>query len=102
MSFACVPSFLSLHYTALHWPWETRDDAGKAPQVKDNLFNLAGRDIHVYRRMDEGIGWVMAALEPERLAAMREAWLAWNGTISAIPADATVSLGYSVKDMPQR
>ena len=46
-----APFFLSLHYTAPHWPWETRDDAEKAPTVKDNLFDLAGGNIHVYRRM---------------------------------------------------
>lgn len=28
------PFFLSLYYTALHWPWETRDDADKAPLIK--------------------------------------------------------------------
>jgi arylsulfatase A-like enzyme len=250
-----APFFLSLHYTAPHWPWETRDDAAKAPAVKDNLFDLSGGNIHTYRRMvhhmDEGIGWIMAALEkhgmadntlvvftsdnggerfsdnwplvggkmdlteggirvpwiahwpqgipvggvteqqcmtmdwsatmlaaagvaadprypldgvsllpvlrdagktfarplhwrmnhrgqralrdgdwkylqvdgneylfnipadereranqgkkePERLAAMRADWLAWNATMPPIPEDATVSLGYSVKDMPQR
>ena len=250
-----APFFLSLHYTAPHWPWETREDAAKAPAVKDNLFDLAGGNIHTYRRMihhmDEGIGWIMAALqkhgmadntlvvftsdnggerfsdnwplvggkmdlteggirvpwiahwpavvkaggasaqhcmtmdwsatmldaagaaadarypldgvsllpvlrdatssfrrplhwrmnhrgqralrdgdwkylqvdgneyvfnipadereranhakrEPERLAAMREAWQAWNASMPPIPDDATVSLGYSVKDMPQR
>jgi arylsulfatase A-like enzyme len=61
-----APFFLSLHYTAPHWPWETRDDADRAPAIKDNLFDLAGGNIHVYRRMihhmDEGIGWVMEAL----------------------------------------
>lgn len=250
-----APFFLSLHYTAPHWPWETRDDAAKAPAVKDNLFDLTGGNIHTYRRMihhmDEGIGWIMAALEkhgmadntlvvftsdnggerfsdnwplvggkmdlteggirvpwiahwpqgiaagsvseqhcmtmdwsatmldaagvpadprypldgvsllpvlrdpgktfarplhwrmnhrgqralrdgdwkylqvdgneylfnipadereranlarkePERLAAMREGWLAWNATMPPIPEDATVSLGYSIKDMPGR
>ena len=250
-----APFFLSLHYTAPHWPWETREDEAKAPTVKNNLFDLAGGNIHTYRRMihhmDEGIGWIMAALEkhgmadntlvvftsdnggerfsdnwplvggkmdlteggirvpwiahwpkligaggestqhcmtmdwaatmldaagvaanrqypldgvsllpvlrdatqtfarplhwrmnhrgqramrdgdwkylqvdgneylfnipadereranqahkqPERLAAMRDAWLAWNATMPPIPEDATVSLGYSVKDMPQR
>jgi arylsulfatase A-like enzyme len=60
------PFFLSLHYTAPHWPWETRDDAGLAQEVKDNLFHLHGGNIHTYRRMihhmDEGIGWVMQAL----------------------------------------
>lgn len=250
-----APFFLSLHYTAPHWPWETRDDAAKAPTIRDNLFDLASGNIHVYRRMihhmDEGIGWLMdalartgqlentlvvftsdnggerfsdnwplvggkmdlteggirvpwiahwpaviqpggvsrqlcmtmdwsatmlaaagaaahpdfpldgvsllpvlqgashgfarplfwrmnhrgqralrdgdwkylmvdgneylfdisadereranrAKLEPARLEAMRAAWLAWNDTMPAIPDDATISLGYSVKDMPQR
>jgi arylsulfatase A-like enzyme len=249
------PFLLSLHYTAPHWPWETRDDAHVAPDVAKNLFHLHGGDIHTYRRMihhmDEGIGKLMAALrehgleentlvvftsdnggerfsdswplvggkmdlteggirvpwiahwpaaipagtvstqhcmtmdwsatlleagggqphpdwpidgvsvldvlrdpsrrferplywrmnhrgqralregdwkylqvdgheylfniakdereranlatrEPERLERMRAQWLAWNETVPPIPADATVSLGYSAKDMPQR
>jgi arylsulfatase A-like enzyme len=61
-----APFFLSLHYTAPHWPWETRDDAATADEVKGNLFHLHGGNIHTYRRMihhmDEGIGWVMDAL----------------------------------------
>jgi arylsulfatase A-like enzyme len=250
-----APFFLSVHYTAPHWPWETRDDAALAEEVKENLFHLHGGNIHTYRRMiqqmDEGIGWIMDALrakgvadetlvvftsdnggerysdnwplvggkmdlteggirvpwiahwpnriapggvseqlcmtmdwsatmlaaagvacdaaypfdgvsllpvlddaghqfarplywrmnhrqqrahrsgrwkylrvdeheylfdvpadereranlahrEPERLAAMRADWEAWNATMPPIPADATVSLGYGVKDMPQR
>jgi arylsulfatase A-like enzyme len=250
-----TPFLLSLHYTAPHWPWETRDDAGLAPQVRDNLFHLDGGNVETYRRMirqmDEGIGALMAALrrlglerdtlvvftsdnggerfsdtwplvggkmdlteggirvpwiahwpatipagthsaqpcmtmdwsatmldaagvpadaaypldgvsmlpvlrhpsrtfgrplhwrmnhrgqralrdgswkylrvdevdylfdlsrdereranlakrEPQRLAAMRDAWEAWNATMPAIPEDAVVSLGYSTRDMPQR
>ena len=61
-----APFFLSLHYTAPHWPWETRDDAALAQEVMTNLFHLHGGNIHTYRRMihhmDEGIGWVMDAL----------------------------------------
>jgi arylsulfatase A-like enzyme len=61
-----APFFLSMHYTAPHWPWETRDDEALAQEVKDNLFHLHGGNIHSYRRMihhmDEGIGQVMAAL----------------------------------------
>ncbi|GAB7548431.1 sulfatase family protein [Cupriavidus sp. 8B] len=255
MSGQGAPFFLSLHYTAPHWPWETRDDAALAPQVSNNLFHLDGGNIHTYRRMighmDEGIGWLVRALrqlgqldntlivftsdnggerfsdnwplvggkmdlteggirvpwiahwpaviapggasaqhcmtmdwsatmldaagvqadagypldgvslmpllrdaahrfhrplhwrmnhrdqralrdgdwkylqvdgheylfdlsrdereranlakrEPQRLAAMREAWLAWNAGMPPIPQDATVSLGYSAADMPQR
>ena len=66
------PFFLSLHYTAPHWPWETRDDAARAPAIKDKLFDLASGNIHVYRRMihhmDEGIGRLLAALERLGLA----------------------------------
>ncbi|MDN4589321.1 twin-arginine translocation pathway signal protein [Xenophilus aerolatus] len=66
MAQSSAPFFLSLHYTAPHWPWETREDAERAPAVKDNLFDLAGGNIHVYRRMihhmDEGIGWIVEAL----------------------------------------
>lgn len=60
------PFFLSLHYTAPHWPWETRDDAGRAPALKNDLFDLSGGSVETYRRMihhmDEGIGQVMVAL----------------------------------------
>ncbi len=61
-----APFFLSLHYTAPHWPWETRDDEALAQEVKNNLFHLHGGNIHTYHRMihhmDEGIGRVMDAL----------------------------------------
>ena len=43
-----------------------------------------------------------AGRQPGRLVELREAWEAWNLTIPAIPEDATVSLGYGVRDMPQR
>jgi arylsulfatase A-like enzyme len=65
------PFFLSLHYTAPHWPWETRDDAHLAQQVKDNLFHLHGGNVETYRRMihhmDEGIGALVAALRAQGL-----------------------------------
>ena len=64
---AADPFFLSLHYTAPHWPWETREDHARAAEVKDNLFHLHGGNIHTYQRMihhmDEGIGWVIDALK---------------------------------------
>ncbi len=60
------PFFLSLHYTAPHWPWETRDDAHIAADVANNLFHLDGGNVESYRRMihhmDEGIGQLVAAL----------------------------------------
>jgi arylsulfatase A-like enzyme len=67
---ATKPFFMSLHYTAPHWPWETRDDAELAQEVKNNLFHLHGGNIHTYRRMvhhmDEGIGRIVAQLREQR------------------------------------
>jgi arylsulfatase A-like enzyme len=61
-----APFLLSLHYTAPHWPWETREDAARTAVVRDNLFDLAGGNIHTYQRMirqmDEGIARVLATL----------------------------------------
>ncbi|MGB3069269.1 MAG: sulfatase-like hydrolase/transferase [Ottowia sp.] len=66
-----TPFFLSVHYTAPHWPWETRDDAALAAEVKTNLFHLHGGNIHTYHRMihhmDEGIGRIVEALRSEGL-----------------------------------
>jgi len=60
-----TPFFLSLHYTAPHWPWETRDPA-TAAEVNGKLFHLDGGNVETYlqmiRHMDEGIGWVLEAL----------------------------------------
>lgn len=68
---AGTPFFLSLHYTAPHWPWEARDDSRLAEQVKTNLFHLDGGNIHTYRRMihhmDEGIGWIVESLKKQGL-----------------------------------
>lgn len=65
------PFFLSLHYTAPHWPWETRDDARFAKDIAENLFHLNGGNIHIYQRMihhmDEGIGRVLETLRREKL-----------------------------------
>ena len=68
---AGTPFFLSMHYTAPHWPWETREDHALAEDVRGNLFHLHGGNIHTYQRMihhmDEGIGEVTAALRSEGL-----------------------------------
>ncbi len=65
------PFLLSLHYTAPHWPWETRDDAHLAEQVKGNLFHLDGGNVETYRRMihhmDEGIGQLVETLKANNL-----------------------------------
>lgn len=66
MAQQAAPFMLSVHYTAPHWPWETRDDEALAHEVKDNLFHLHGGNINTYRHMihhmDEGIGWLVEAL----------------------------------------
>ncbi len=85
----------------LHWRMNhrgqraLRDGPWKYLQVDgaDYLFNLAN---------DERERANLATREPARLHAMRDAWLAWNASMPTIPADATISLGYSAKDMPQR
>jgi arylsulfatase A-like enzyme len=62
-----TPFFLSMHYTAPHWPWETRDDEALAHAIKPHIIHLHGGNIHTYHRMihhmDEGIGWVVEALK---------------------------------------
>ncbi len=62
-----APFFLSLHYTAPHWPWETRDDEALSAEISRDPVHLDGGNIHIYHRMihhmDEGIGRVLAALE---------------------------------------
>ena len=59
------PFFLSLHYTAPHWPWETRDDEVEARRI-EKLFHTDGGSVATYqamiRHMDEGIGAVLEAL----------------------------------------
>jgi arylsulfatase A-like enzyme len=63
------PFLLSLHYTAPHWPWETRDDEVLARTFGKGrpIYHIDGGNIHAYRRMihhmDEGIGQVLAALD---------------------------------------
>jgi arylsulfatase A-like enzyme len=62
-----APFLLSLHYTAPHWPWETRDDGAAAATLVGSIAHLDGGSIRIYQRMihhmDEGIGRVAAALE---------------------------------------
>ena len=61
-----APFLLSLHYTAPHWPWETREDLAASKRIRGAIPHLDGGSIHIYRRMihhmDEGIGRVVAAL----------------------------------------
>jgi arylsulfatase A-like enzyme len=60
------PFLLSLHYTAPHWPWETRAQGKIDPEISKDISHLDGGNVETYqtmiREMDEGIGWVVDAL----------------------------------------
>jgi arylsulfatase A-like enzyme len=59
--------FMSVHYTAPHWPWLTRDDAEESRRTFNRGEHTDGGSIEIYHRMihhmDEGIGRILAALE---------------------------------------
>ena len=60
-----APFLLSVHYTAPHWPWETRADEGLA-RTLERISHTDGGSVQTYltmvRHMDEGIGRILAAL----------------------------------------
>jgi len=60
------PFFLSLHYTAPHWPWEGPQDRARAANVRE-MAHFEGGSRRVFREMvqsmDAGIGRVLKALE---------------------------------------
>ncbi|HZS09698.1 MAG TPA: sulfatase-like hydrolase/transferase [Blastocatellia bacterium] len=61
------PFYLSLHYTAPHWPWEGPEDKQVSSKLKGGFDGLtAGGSLKTYAAMmkslDEGIGQVMRAL----------------------------------------
>ncbi len=66
-----LPFLLSLHYTAPHWPWETRTQGKADPEIVKDITHLDGGNIETYqtmvREMDEGIGWLVDALEDNDL-----------------------------------
>jgi len=62
---AAEPFLLSVHYTAPHWPWETRDDEEEARRI-ERIIHTDGGSVATYvtmvRHMDEGIGRILDAL----------------------------------------
>ncbi len=62
-----APFLLSLHYTAPHWPWETRAQGGARPEIDADIRHKDGGSIRIYQQMirelDEGIGRVLDALD---------------------------------------
>jgi arylsulfatase A-like enzyme len=63
------PFFLSVHYNAPHWPWETRADEAESKRI-EKLYHFDGGSVATYltmiRQMDEGIGRILAALKSSR------------------------------------
>jgi arylsulfatase A-like enzyme len=60
------PFLLSVHYTAPHWPWETRADEAESRRVHKAIHHVDGGSVEIYqtmiRHMDEGIGRILDAL----------------------------------------
>ena len=85
----------------LHWRMNHRGQ--RALRQGDwKYLRVDGNDYLFNIPADERERANLGQRDPVRLEAMRAAWEAWNATMPPIPADATVSLGFSVKDMPQR
>lgn len=66
------PFLLSLHYTAPHWPWETREDSHIPATLNGAIQHARGGSIRTYQRMihhmDEGIGRLLSLLEARGLS----------------------------------
>lgn len=66
------PFLLSLHYSAPHWPWLSRDDAEESRHSRELGWHPDGGSVQTYQKMihhmDEGIGWLLDALDRKGLA----------------------------------
>src|SRR5579883_2008455 len=66
------PFLLSVHYTAPHWPWETREDEAESRRIGKAIHHVDGGSLQTYhtmiRHMDEGIGQILAALREKGVA----------------------------------
>jgi arylsulfatase A-like enzyme len=60
------PFYLSLHYTAPHWPWEGPGDRAPNPELRGPVAFRSGGSLKTYASMmkslDDGIGQVLKAL----------------------------------------
>ena len=67
-----TPFMLSVHYTAPHWPWETRLDEAESQRIRHALQHTDGGSVETYQtmihHMDEGIGRILDALSRRGLA----------------------------------
>jgi arylsulfatase A-like enzyme len=62
-----APFLASVHFTAPHWPWETRADAAESRRIGKGIRHTDGGSLRTYqqmvREMDEGIGRIVDGLE---------------------------------------
>jgi arylsulfatase A-like enzyme len=60
------PFYLSLHYTAPHWPWEAAGDRPPSPELRGPGAFRSGGSLKTYasmmKSMDDGIGRVLQTL----------------------------------------
>jgi arylsulfatase A-like enzyme len=65
------PFFLSLHFTAPHWPWEGPEDEAVSRTLTD-LFHYDGGNLKTYatmvRALDGAVGRVLAVLDEQGMA----------------------------------
>ena len=65
------PFFLSLHFTAPHWPWEGPDDEAVSREIS-NISHYDGGNLATYAKMvtalDAAIGRVLKTLDDQGLA----------------------------------
>ena len=60
------PFFLSVHYTAPHWPWEGPLDSEVAKKIRDSFHYDGGSNpifAAMVKSLDEGVGQIMQGLE---------------------------------------
>jgi arylsulfatase A-like enzyme len=68
---AAAPLFMSLHFTAPHWPWEGPEDRAVADTLTD-LQHRDGGNLRIFQNMikslDSAVGRVLAALDSARMS----------------------------------
>jgi arylsulfatase A-like enzyme len=68
---AALPFFLSLHFTAPHWPWEGPGDEAVSREI-GNIFHYDGGNLATYAKMvtalDAAVGRVLKTLDEQGLA----------------------------------
>jgi len=68
---AAKPFFLSLHFTAPHWPWVGPEDEAVSRSLTD-IFHYDGGNLQTYARMvrslDAAVGQVLQALKEQGLS----------------------------------